>query len=144
MLRESVVTLLRVRWSLRGERDLDELFRRWEASAAVPRGGRRRRPEDIARTVESVQRIVGPRHDGCVPRAIAQYIICRRHGHPARFASGVLMANGRVTGHAWVTVHGVPVSPHDRRSPAVFRELFSYPRHMRSDQRASAPRSRCQ
>lgn len=87
------------------------------------RGGPRRGgavpPWRLARLIDGVLRRAYRHRPGyCVERSLLLFHLLRRGGHPARLCFGVVRApEGRLAGHAWVTLDGEPVAePVDPRT----------------------------
>jgi hypothetical protein len=70
-------------------------------------------------------RIFGPRINPCVPRSLVLLRTLSQEGFAASFVSGVRKVNGKLEGHAWVEVDGLPLES-DMQSPNLFKENFRY------------------
>lgn len=62
----------------------------------------------------------------CLPRAILRFRALRRLGEPAAMHIGLSRFQGRLSGHAWVSVNGVPFFE-DHRNLALYRTFLQYP-----------------
>ncbi|MDK2014349.1 MULTISPECIES: lasso peptide biosynthesis B2 protein [unclassified Deinococcus] len=110
----------RVRRALRRDPDLPRLLR------SLERGPSTRcpcPPQELAWTVRTALRVLGVRDRGCVPAAMTLYALLSRQGSPASYVSGVRRVDGRLDGHAWVEIQGVPVAEGDLSG---FTELFRF------------------
>lgn len=76
----------------------------------------------IARRVQAVAARV-PGRPRCLVRSIALASALRRHGIPADVQVGVAMEGG-FAAHAWVEVHGLPVTD-DPRHTGQYRALWA-------------------
>ncbi len=63
----------------------------------------------------------------CLPRALLRYRALRKLGEPAVLRVGIMLDNGVSSGHAWVTVDGIPFFE-DPTHLARYTVLLSYPR----------------
>jgi hypothetical protein len=99
--------VMRAKWRLRRTRDLRDLVAEHDYSATPPK--RPRSIDKIRRGVDGSLRIVGPREDHCVPRALALFALLTRAGYRAVFVSGVRKVGADLRGHAWVLVDGSAV-----------------------------------
>ncbi len=62
----------------------------------------------------------------CLVRGMTLYYFLRRMGQPVRLDFGVGDVGGRIEGHCWLVVDGVPIL--ERRDPReVFGAIFSIP-----------------
>jgi hypothetical protein len=82
--------------------------------------------ESLRRGVDAALRLVGPRQNACVPRALALFALLSRYGYAAVFVSGVRMAESGLTGHAWVLVDELPLAPDEQTLLATFREQLRF------------------
>ena len=65
------------------------------------------------RLAETVFRLANRLRIGCVPRAIALRGLLAQRGYDADVRLGVLVRNGRIFGHAWVTIGDAIVGESD-------------------------------
>jgi hypothetical protein len=72
-------------------------------------------------------RILRLQKNPCVPKSLALLKMVSRDGFAASFVSGVRKVNGKLEGHAWVEVDGLPLEIiGDMNSPNIFKENFRY------------------
>nr|WP_255673328.1 lasso peptide biosynthesis B2 protein [Deinococcus sp. 14RED07] len=110
----------RVRSALRHSPDLPRLLRTLESGPSTHRPCD---PQELAWTARAALRVLGVRDRGCVPAAMTLYALLSRQGRPATYVSGVRRVNGRLDGHAWVEILGVPVA---EGNLSGFREQFRF------------------
>jgi Uncharacterised nucleotidyltransferase/Transglutaminase-like superfamily len=65
------------------------------------------------------------RDNPCVPKSLALLRILSRAGFAASFVSGVRKSNGKLEGHAWIEVDGLPLEA-DMQAPSLYKENFRY------------------
>ena len=138
---EQFSNVIRAKALLRHHKDLFDIARENEPLPKTQSDKSLKRILRVAYGVRMVLLLVGPRKDACVPRSLAVYHALRAEGHNVEFVSGVRRINGKLEGHAWVEVNGLPLEVfNDIASPQMFKENFRYPakpftevRHISSD-----------
>jgi Uncharacterised nucleotidyltransferase/Transglutaminase-like superfamily len=85
-------------------------------------------------TLESVQygmnwaqRLSPIKFNPCVPRSLALLQVLSEAGFATSFVSGVRRLQGKLDGHAWLEVDGIPLEiVGDTNAPQMFKENFRY------------------
>lgn len=95
--------------------------------------------DELRRGTDAAIRLIGPRQQHCVPRALTLFALLTREGHQPDFVGGVRREDGRLTGHAWVEIHREAVeAPGHHEMSTMYREQLRVPSRTRSD-RISSP-----
>ncbi len=115
--------VVRMQRVLRDGQNLPETFSRLERPIKLYPDGSGRRLEEVVR---GVRWLLGRRKNGCVPRALATYVALRAEGRNVAFVSGVRRVQGKLEGHAWVELDGLPLLG-DEESPSLYQETFRHP-----------------
>lgn len=125
VLFESAWLLARMPWEYQ-EDALPAFLARLGAGA--PRDGKRGSDfERVGRlTATAASRLPLARRFGlCLKRALIRYALLRRRGLPVTFHLGLRQSDGRLEGHAWLSLHGAPLW--ERGGVEGYRETFRYP-----------------
>jgi hypothetical protein len=75
------------------------------------------------------------RDNPCVPKSLALLRLLSQAGFTASFVSGVRKSNGRLEGHAWIEVNGLPLEA-DMQAPSLYKESFRYDNWLLRQQKA--------
>lgn len=71
-------------------------------------------------------RLLGRDHRGCIPRCLSAFSYLRAKGYPVRFVTGVYYLNGKLEGHAWLELNGIPVWSKEELDNR-YKKQFQYP-----------------
>ena len=84
-------------------------------------------PPRMVRLTDGVlRRGRGPFRANCAVRSLIVLRYLRRRGEPVSVSFGVRREPGRLDGHAWVSLGGVPLA--EARDPrAIYRTTYQYP-----------------
>jgi hypothetical protein len=89
--------------------------------------------------VKLASRILRLQKNPCVPKSLALLKMLSQDGFAASFVSGVRKVNGKLEGHAWVEVDGLPLEiMGDMQSPSIFKENFRYDNWLLRQRKAQA------
>jgi hypothetical protein len=79
----------------------------WAKTRTVPRPDCERKITYLARRIYLARPFL--RRDNCLERSLITYRFLAREGMESRLVLGAQKSDGRIRGHAWVTVDGRPV-----------------------------------
>jgi hypothetical protein len=82
-------------------------------------------------------KIIRLRDNPCVPKSLALLRVLSRAGFTASFVSGVRKNNGKLEGHAWIEVDGLPLEA-DIQAPSLYKENFRYNNWLMRQKKAEA------
>ncbi len=89
--------------------------------------------------VKLASRVLRLHKNPCVPKSLALLKMLSRDGFAASFVSGVRKVNGKLEGHAWIEVDGLPLEiMGDMNSPNLFKENFRYDNWLLRQRKAQA------
>jgi Uncharacterised nucleotidyltransferase/Transglutaminase-like superfamily len=89
--------------------------------------------------VRLANRILRWQKNPCVPNSLALLRMLSQAGFAASFVSGVRKVAGRLDGHAWVEVDGLPLEiMGDMNAPGVYKENFRYDNWLLRQRKAQA------
>ncbi len=91
--------------------------------------------ENIEVSAKWAIRLLGPKFNPCVPKSLMLFNALSKKGFAVSFVSGVRKANGKLEGHAWVEVNGLPLES-EMQSPGLFKENFRYDNYLLRQRKA--------
>ncbi len=119
---------LSVKHELRHQKDLYQIFQKLEHRFLPKKTANNPEILQLTRGVKLALSIFGPKQDACVPRSMALYLALREYKFATEFVSGVRRLEGKLQGHAWLELHGLPLAGSgDHDAPNQFRENFRFP-----------------
>jgi hypothetical protein len=83
--------------------------------------------ESVQYGMNWAQRLSPIKFNPCVPRSLALLQVLSEAGFAVSFVSGVRRTQGKLDGHAWLEVDGIPLEIiGDTNAPQMFKENFRY------------------
>ena len=121
-------TVMKVKQALKNHQNLNQIFQILEKEYLPKTHSDSIELVRLKRSTHLALYILGPRHNACVPRSMALYLILRQRNFPVQFVSGVKRSQGKLIGHAWIELYGRPLENlGDHAAPELFKENFRYP-----------------